>query len=211
MQGALREDVWSNKDWYQDSGFKGQQGSDMNVTQAWQPPTFFQKRLRGAVQLLYSSFCRTPPNPHHLPSAQVHYVHLFQCCYKSLHINCYFPPLWSIHSLSLPSIHGPDRAIDSLPGHDRIVFKCEAEKKRRLKGRVTGGQHGSTDTQGEHWTDFRRFCGMFWSFKQLIQHVKRTPHWFDTNYPPTVSRSIFHIMSHGKRFYFLDEHPFITC
>lgn len=63
--------------------------SDMNLAQARWPLTFSQKPLGDAAELLSSSFCLTLPDLLCLPSAQVHYVHLFHR-YNSLHINCSF-------------------------------------------------------------------------------------------------------------------------
>lgn len=115
----------------------------MNLAEARRPLTFSQKPLRGVVQ----SFCLTLPDPLCLPSAQVYYIHLFQRCNNDLQINCSFSPLRSIHSLSQSSIHGPNRAIDSSAGRDRIVLECKDEKGRKegetLKGQEWyRGQHG---------------------------------------------------------------------
>lgn len=82
---------------------RANRASDMNLAQARRPLTFCQKSLWGVVQLLSSSFCPTLPDLLCLPSAQVHYVHLFHR-YNSQHINCFFPSS-PLYSLSVVPVH----------------------------------------------------------------------------------------------------------
>lgn len=130
---------------------RANRASDMNLAQALQPLTSSQKPLGGAVKLLSSSFCPTLPDLLCLPSAQVHYIHLFHR-YNSLHINYSFSPLHSIHSLSLPSIHGPEqshRFIGRTWPYCVRMWGWEKEKEGEYAPQL--GQHWKADwSWGQH-------------------------------------------------------------
>lgn len=81
---------------------RANRASDMNLAQARRPLTFSPKPLWGAAQLLSSSFCPTLPDLLCLPSAQVHYVHLFHH-YNSAHKLLFFSSL--LYSLSVIPVH----------------------------------------------------------------------------------------------------------
>lgn len=188
----------------------------MNLARARRPLTFSQKSPWGAVQLLSSSFCPTLPDLLCLPSAQVHYVHLFHRN-NSLHINCSFSPLRSIHSLSFPSIH-------SLPEQShRFIGRtwpycvrmrgwekgerwrvCSANRATLKSRERSWGQHGGqrTGVSGINMgptLDHSVCCRTFGPFRQLIRRFKRTPCWFNTHQSSTVSWSSFDVTCHGKR------------
>lgn len=104
-----------------DQRLKANRASDMNLSQAWRPVTLSHKSLGVAVAVLSSCFCPTLDDLLCLPSAQVHYTHLFHR----------YNALLSRSLLSLcrcPSIHDLNRAIDSWAGRDRIVSEFEDGK-----------------------------------------------------------------------------------
>lgn len=112
----------------------------MNLAEARQPLTFSSKPPWGAAPLLSSSFCPTLPDLLCLPSASHPFISSLQL---SAHKLLFFSSPRSIHTLSFPSIHGPNRAIDSSAGRDRIVLECEDEKGRN------GGEYQGASHQGD--------------------------------------------------------------
>lgn len=133
MQEVMRENEQSNKGRYQRSEFKGQRGFGYESRPSMATSDLIPESPGGgAVELLSSSLWPTLPDLLCLPSAQVHYVHLFHR-YNSPHINHSLSPFPFILLLSFPSIHGPNRAIDSSAGHCRIVWECEDEKERETE------------------------------------------------------------------------------
>lgn len=178
MQWVMRKDVWSNKGWYQYSEFKGQQGFGYESHPSTATSDLLPEGPGGCSQVIVfiffpnspwpplSSICTSPLRPF-ISSPQL-------STHKLL-----FSPLCSIHFRSFPSIHCPNRAIDSSAGHDRIVLECEDEKGTK-KGRVhlairatlksgewSWGQHGGERpgwSGDQHWTNLRLFC-VLWNIQ----------------------------------------------
>lgn len=117
----MREDVQSNKGLYQRPKFKGQQGFGYESRWSTATSDLLPEAPHGAQRcycLPLSARLSLTSSVFHLH--RIHSFHRYDC------MNC------SIHSPSLPSIHGPNRAIDSWAGRDRIVLECDDESGRSL-------------------------------------------------------------------------------
>lgn len=184
----------------------------MNLTQARRPLTSCQKSLWGVVQLLSSSFCPTLPDLLCLPSAQVHYVHLFHR-YNSLHINCFFPSSL-LYSLSVVPVHSCAEQSHRFIGRTWPYCVRMRGWEKGERGRVCSairvtlkewswGQHGGQRTVNGinigPTSDRPVYCRIFGLFRQLILQFKRTSRWFNTHQSSTVSWNRFDITCHGKR------------